>query len=99
MFNILVVDDDKNTRLLLKTLFEAERYTVFTAENGLEALKFMDEEHVDQALERGRRGLGRRPHDAAAPAFQMLFDGFSHVFTLPCPDAAILPHPPFKGNT
>ena len=47
MFNILVVDDDKNTRLLLKTLFEAERYTVFTAENGLEALKFMDEEHVD----------------------------------------------------
>ena len=47
MLNILVVDDDKNTRLLLKTLFEAERYTVFTAENGLEALKFMDEEHVD----------------------------------------------------
>ncbi len=47
MFNILVVDDDKNTRLLLKTLFEAERYTVFTAENGLEALKFMDEEHID----------------------------------------------------
>ena len=58
----------------------------------------IDEETVDEALERDRRGFRRRPHDAAAPAFQMLFDGFSHVFVLPCPDAVILPHPPFKGN-
>ena len=34
MFRILVVDDDKNTRLLLKAVLQAENYTVFTAENG-----------------------------------------------------------------
>ena len=42
MFNILVVDDDKNTRLLLKAVLEAERYTVFTAANGEAALDVMD---------------------------------------------------------
>ena len=47
MFHILVVDDDKNTRLLLKAVLEAERYTVFTAENGEAALKVMDREHID----------------------------------------------------
>jgi DNA-binding response OmpR family regulator len=47
MFSILVVDDDKNTRLLLKTVLEAENYTVFTAENGEDALEVMDREHVD----------------------------------------------------
>ena len=47
MFHILVVDDDKNTRLLLKAVLEAERYTVFTAENGEAALELMDREHID----------------------------------------------------
>ena len=47
MFHILVVDDDKNTRLLLKAVLEAERYTVFTAENGEAALEVMDREHID----------------------------------------------------
>ena len=47
MFHILVVDDDKNTRILLKAVLEAERYTVFTAENGEEALEVMDREHID----------------------------------------------------
>jgi DNA-binding response OmpR family regulator len=47
MFCILVVDDDKNTRLLLKTVLEAESYTVFTAENGVAALEVMDREHID----------------------------------------------------
>ena len=47
MFRILVVDDDKNTRILLKAVLEAERYTVFTAENGEEALDVMDREHID----------------------------------------------------
>jgi DNA-binding response OmpR family regulator len=47
MFSILVVDDDKNTRLLLKTVLEAENYTVFTADNGRSALEAMDREHVD----------------------------------------------------
>ena len=34
MFHILVVDDDKNTRLLFKAVLQAENYTVFTADNG-----------------------------------------------------------------
>ena len=47
MFHILVVDDDKNTRLLMRAVLEAERYTVFTAENGEAALEVMDREHID----------------------------------------------------
>ena len=47
MFQILVVDDDRNTRLLLRAVLQAENYTVFTAENGEDALEVMDKEHVD----------------------------------------------------
>lgn len=47
MFNILVVDDDKNTRMLFRAVLEAERYTVLTACNGEEALTVMDNNHVD----------------------------------------------------
>ena len=47
MFHILVVDDDKNTRLLLRAVLEAENYRVSTAENGVEALDIMDREHID----------------------------------------------------
>jgi len=47
MFQILVVDDDKNTRLLLKEVLQAENYNVFTAENGEQALEVMDREHID----------------------------------------------------
>lgn len=47
MFQILVVDDDKNTRMLLKAVLQAENYTVFTAENGEDALDVMDKEHID----------------------------------------------------
>ena len=47
MFQIMVVDDDKNTRMLLKAVLEAENYSVLTAENGAEALARMDSNHVD----------------------------------------------------
>lgn len=47
MFHILVVDDDKNTRLLLKAVLEAEKYTVLTAKDGQEALDIMGREHID----------------------------------------------------
>ena len=47
MFHILVVDDDKNTRLFLKAVLERASYTVSTAENGEDALDVMDKEHVD----------------------------------------------------
>ena len=50
MFNILIVDDDKNTRKLMRTVLEAERYTVFTAENGEEALGVMDKKHIDLVI-------------------------------------------------
>lgn len=36
--NILVVDDEENTRLALKRLLSREGYTVQTAANGVEAL-------------------------------------------------------------
>ena len=47
MFQIMVVDDDKNTRLFLKAVLEAENYTVLTAEKGEAALELMDSNHVD----------------------------------------------------
>ena len=47
MFNILVVDDDKNTRMFFQGMLESEGYTVYTAENGEDALSVMDRLHVD----------------------------------------------------
>lgn len=47
MFHILVVDDDKNTRLLFRAILENEKYTVYTASNGAEAMEVMDKNHVD----------------------------------------------------
>ena len=47
MFQIMVVDDDKNTQLFLKAVLEAENYTVITAGNGEEALALMDTHHID----------------------------------------------------
>lgn len=50
MFHILVVDDDKHTRLLFRTVLESENYTVFTAENGVKALDVMEAEHIDSVV-------------------------------------------------
>lgn len=47
MFRILVVDDDKNTRLFFKAVLEDAGYTVITANNGEDALAVMDVQHVD----------------------------------------------------
>ena len=47
MFHILVVDDDKNTRLLFRAVLEEAGYTVTTAEDGVKALSVMDRAHVD----------------------------------------------------
>ena len=47
MFNVLVVDDDKNTRLFLKAVLEDAGYKVITAENGIDALNKMDKSHID----------------------------------------------------
>jgi DNA-binding response OmpR family regulator len=47
MFHILVVDDDKNTRLLFRAELENAGYTVVTATDGQKALEVMDRKHVD----------------------------------------------------
>ncbi len=47
MFQILVVDDDRHTRMLLEAILKAENYTVFTADNGVSTLEVLDREHVD----------------------------------------------------
>ena len=47
MFQILVVDDDKNTRMLFKAVLESANYSVLTAQDGVEALAIMDDHHVD----------------------------------------------------
>ena len=47
MFHILVVDDDKNTRLFLKAVLENANYNVTTAVNGEDALGVLDKEHID----------------------------------------------------
>lgn len=47
MFKLLVVEDDKNTRELLRAVLEAEQYSVFTAENGEVALEIMESQHID----------------------------------------------------
>ncbi len=47
MFHIMVVDDDKSTRMYMKALLKDAGYTVSLAENGLDALLIMEHEHID----------------------------------------------------
>lgn len=47
MFNVLVIDDDKNIRYTMKEVLEANQYTVFTAENGELAFDLLEKEHMD----------------------------------------------------
>ena len=47
MFNILLVDDDKHTRLLFEAVLRADGYSVFAAADGEEALEILDKKHVD----------------------------------------------------
>ena len=47
MFHILVVDDDKNTRMYFQALLESSGYTVSVASDGEDALNMMDKGHVD----------------------------------------------------
>jgi len=47
MFHILVVDDDKHTRMLLRAILQNANYTVSTANDGVEALAVLKQEHID----------------------------------------------------
>ncbi len=50
MFCILVVDDDRHTRMLLEAILKENGYKVFTAVNGEDALDVMEREHIDLAV-------------------------------------------------
>lgn len=50
MFHILVVDDDKNIRYVMKEVLEAYQYEVYTATNGEEAFEVLVKEHIDLAI-------------------------------------------------
>ena len=47
MLNILVVDDDRNTRMFLEAVLKTANYTVLLAKNGIEALSVLETSHVD----------------------------------------------------
>ena len=47
MFNILVVEDDKNLRKLIVTCLKRENYNTYEATNGIEALNVLDEQYID----------------------------------------------------
>ena len=50
MFNILIADDDKHTRILFSAVLRKAGYNVFTAENGKDALMMLDKTHIDLVL-------------------------------------------------
>ena len=47
MFQIMVVEDDKNTAKLMRLVLRREGYEVHLAGNGAEALELLDVQHVD----------------------------------------------------
>lgn len=47
MFHILIVEDDKNTQKLMKAVLKENGYAPITADDGMEALKLMDTQHID----------------------------------------------------
>lgn len=47
MFQIMVVEDDKNTARLMKLILNNAGYEVFSARNGAEALDITDRQHID----------------------------------------------------
>ena len=47
MFNILVVEDDKNLRKLITTYLKKSHYNTYEALNGCEALDVLDNNYID----------------------------------------------------
>lgn len=50
MFDILVVEDDKSTRLLMEAVLRRGGYNPILASDGIEALEIMDHKHIDLVL-------------------------------------------------
>ncbi len=47
MFNVMVVEDDANSRKLMCTVLEQYGYTTLPATDGVDALEILDKKHVD----------------------------------------------------
>ena len=47
MFNILVLEDDKNLKKLITTCLKRENYQTYEATNGIEALQVLDTKYID----------------------------------------------------
>lgn len=47
MFNILVVEDDKNLKKLMTTYLKKSNYSTYEASNGEEALEIIDKQYID----------------------------------------------------
>ena len=50
MINILIIDDDKNTRFLLYEVLKMNNFNVFQANNGLQGLDMLEREKVDLVI-------------------------------------------------
>ncbi|MBE7089875.1 MAG: response regulator transcription factor [Clostridiales bacterium] len=50
MFNILVIDDEKNIRFAMKEILENEKYNVITASDGSEAFEKFATMHIDLVI-------------------------------------------------
>ena len=50
MVNILIVDDDRNIRFVLREVLELERFNVLEARDGASALEVYEKEHVDLVI-------------------------------------------------
>jgi two-component system, OmpR family, response regulator len=50
MFQVLVAEDNPNTRKLMETVLRRDGYEVFTAQDGAEALRVMGGQHIDIVL-------------------------------------------------
>ena len=50
MFRILIVDDDKNIRYVMKEILESNGYVAIGAADGAEALSVLEREHIDLAV-------------------------------------------------
>ena len=47
MFNVLIVEDDPNTRKLLSAVLKSNGYNAFVSANGVDALEVLEHNHVD----------------------------------------------------
>lgn len=50
MFHILIVDDDKNIRFVMKEILENAGYVAFEANGGEETFEVLSREHIDLAI-------------------------------------------------